>query len=285
VSVNVTYSSGQAATLSQTVVTDGNGAFSASIFVPAAVRLGNYTVAARDVARGFHATASLNVSVKPTINLDPSTIYPGQSVKVSGTNFGTGAVVHISASVHTSNGTQRLTARAVTGADGSYSATLHIPGNARAGNVVVSARTVNASVQSTLHVHLRPTPAPTAVPTNTPTPLPAPTATPTPKPHHSHALGYRYISIWYHWMRQGTREHVIVQSTISAKQGLWVHVWYPGGQHQAWYEQTDSFGHWEKWFTVPYNSATPRNQRALITFRLWHGKDNVKNFQHFGIVR
>jgi hypothetical protein len=86
-------------------------------------------------------------------------------------------------------------------------------------------------------------------------------------------------------MHPGTQEHIIVQSTIHVKQGIWVHVWYPGGQHQTWFQQTNNSGQWSAWFTVPYNSATPRNDRALVTFRLWHGNSNVKNYTHFGIVR
>lgn len=279
-SINVTYSNGVPATLARTVVANASGEFSTPIYLPPNVRVGGYTVSARDVSRGFRATAPLTVSVKPTIRLSPSTLYPGQTVKISGVNFGTGSTVHIAADVRTASGTQHLTTQTVAGSGGAYLAYLHIPSTAQSGNVTVTARTVNGSAQATLHVQQRPTPMPTAVP---PTATPQPTATSTP--HHVPALGFRYVSIWYHWMRQGTREHIVAQSTISTKQGIWVHVWYPNGQHQVWYQNTNDFGYWDKWFTVPYNSATSTNDQALVTFRLWHGKDNVKDFAHFGIVR
>jgi hypothetical protein len=279
VSVGITYSNGVAGTIGHTVTADGNGNFATSLYLPPSVRVGTYTVVGRDITRGFRGAVGLRVSVSPTIKLNPTTVYPGQTVTVSGTNFGTGSTVHVSATVHVPGGTQQISNQTVAGSGGGYSTSLHIPGNTQPGNVVVTARTVNASVRATLHVSQRPT----AVPTAQPTAAPQPTATPTP--HHTTALGYRYISVWYHWMRQGTREHIIVQSTLQTKLGIWVHVWYPNGQHQAWFQNTDDFGQWSKWFTVPYNSATPRNDQALVTFRLWHGKDNVKNYAHFGIVR
>lgn len=284
VAAHITYSNGVPATLGHTVVADSNGAFSTSVYLPPSVRVGTYTMSARDVAHAFYGAARFTVSVKGTIKLTPTTIYPGQAVTVSGDNFGTGSTVHISASVPTSGGTQRVTAQATAGSGGSYSASLQIPGNARAGSVVVTARTVNGRAQATLHIRQRPTPQPTAVPP-TATPQPTATATPKPKSHHHPALGFRSISIWYHWMRPGTREHIIAQSTINTKQGIWVNVWYPNGQHQVWYQQTNSSGRWDKWFVVPYNSATRTNDKALVTFRLWHGKSNVKDYAHFGIVR
>jgi hypothetical protein len=282
VAAHIIYSNGVPATLGHTVVAAGNGSFSTTVYLPPNVRVGTYTMSARDINRGFYGGARFTVSIKPTVTLTPTTIYPGQTVTVSGNNFGTGSTVHIAASVATATGTQRVTTQTVAGSGGSYVAYLHIPANARAGTVVVTARTVNGSARATLRIRQRPTPQPTAVP---PTATPQPTATPTPKPHHTPALGFRYVSIWYHWMRPGTQEHIIAQSTIKTKQGIWVHVWYPNGQHQAWYQQTNSSGRWDKWFTVPYNSATPSNDKALVTFRLWHGKDNVKDFAHFGIVR
>lgn len=285
VTAGVTYANGVTTTLGHTVAANGSGAFTTTVDLPPNVRAGTYTMRAQDVNRSLHATARFAVSVKPTLSLSPATIYPGQTVTVSGNNFGTGTTVHIAASIPTDNGTQRVTAQTVAGRGGAYLAYLRVPANARAGSVVVSARTVNGSARATLHIRQQPTPMPTAVP---PTATPQPTATATPRPHQSHhtpALGFRSVSIWYHWMRPGTREHIIAQSTIGTKQGIWVHVWYPNGQHQAWYQQTDNSGRWDKWFIVPYNSATRTNNKALITFRLWHGKNNVKDFAHFGIVR
>lgn len=282
VALPITYTNGTPATLGRTVVANGNGNFSASVFLPASVRVGGYTVSARDNTGGWRAARHLTVSVKPTISLTPSTAYPGQTIKVSGSNFGGGAVVHVTATVQTSSGSRQIAAQTVTGSGGGYAVNLTIPSNAQAGSVVVTARSANAHTQATLHVQLRPT----AVPTNAPpTATPLPTATPKPSHHHTPSLGFQYVSIWYHWMRQGTQEHIIAQSTIHVKQGIWVNVWYPNGQHQVWYQNTNNSGQWSKWFTVPYNSATPTNDHALVTFRLWHGKDNVKDYSHFGIVR
>jgi hypothetical protein len=283
--VDITYTDGSPATLGRTVVTDATGHFSASIYLPAAVRVGTYTVSARDNTGGFRTSRRLSVAVKPTISLSPSTLYPGQTVKVTGSNFGNGVAVRVTATIQTSGGARQVVAQTVSHANGAYTTYLHIPSNARAGNVVVTARSANGSARATLHIQQRPAPRPTQ-PAPTATPQPTATSTPTPSQHHkTPALGFHSVSIWYHWMRPGTQEHIIVQSTINTKQGIWVHVWYPNGQHQAWYENTSGSGRWDKWFTVPYNSSTPSNDRALVTFRLWHGKDNVKDFEHFGIVR
>jgi hypothetical protein len=282
VSIPIKYTNGTPATLGRTVTANGNGNFSAAVFLPSSVQAGGYTVTAHDNTGGFHTSRHLTVSVKPTINLTPTTVYPGQTVKVSGNNFGNGVTVHVTATVQTSAGSRQIAAQTVSTSNGSYAVNLTIPGNAQAGNVVITARSANAHTQSTLHVQLRPTAVPTSVP---PTATPLPTATPKPSHHHNPSLNFQYISIWYHWMKQGTQEHIIVQSTIHATQGIWVNVWYPNGQHQAWFQNTNSSGQWSMWFTVPRNSATRTNDHALVTFRLWHGKNNVKDYSHFGIVR
>src|SRR5579884_1454824 len=129
------------------------------------------------------------------------------------------------------------------------------------------------------------TPTNTAVPTATPTSAP-PTATATPvvivkKAYH---LGFRYTSIWYHFMRRGTNETIVAQGNKHAQFGIWVHVIFPSGVHYDYYENTDSSGHWTKTFYVPYNAGSPYNNRAWVLFQLWSGKHTVKDFGYFGVL-
>jgi hypothetical protein len=277
VSVPIALTDGTTLTVSRTAHADGHGFFTAYVPLPSGARLGKYTINARDVARGFHATTSLLVSEKPTIAVTPPTLYPGESFTAAGSNFGTGVTVHVSAKFNLSSGSSTVVEGSQTsGSAGNYSVTLVSPTDASAGSVTVTAASANASVSASVQVQQPPTPLPTATPN--------PSSTSVPKKHHHTALGYSYISVWYHVMREGTREHVIVQSTLHVKQGIWVHVWFPGQNHYAFYNDTSSKGVWDKWFLVPKGSATSGNATALITFRLWHGNDNVKEFQRFRII-
>lgn len=122
------------------------------------------------------------------------------------------------------------------------------------------------------------TTAPTATPTSTPIP------TPTPVPHVAKPLGFRYVSIWYHAVRKGTFDHVVVQSNKHTTLGIWVHVIFPSGVHYDFYENTDSHGHWSKSFPVPTNSGSAYNNRAIVAIQLWHSKKTVKDFEFFTVL-
>jgi hypothetical protein len=280
-------------TISRTVSADATGHVSAYLPLPADTAVGTYAVFARENATGFHASTKVTVSVRPTIAATPGSVYPGQTVDVSGSNFGTGAIVRVVGQFAIGGGRFSYVTRDTrTGSLGNYFVRLPVPGNAATGSAAITASSGGARVTTHVQVRPRPTPVPKATATATATTAPtqaAPTATATPQPtavrHHHPKLGYRYISIWYHTMTEGTREHVVVQSTIQTTQGIWVHVWFPAQGSYAFYENTDSAGMWSKWFLVPKGSSNAGNHVALITFRLWHGSSNIKEYQHFSIVK
>ncbi|HZS93773.1 MAG TPA: hypothetical protein VFA78_03180 [Chloroflexota bacterium] len=276
-------------TISRLVTADGSGNVTAYLPLPSTTRVATYHVRAHGRLSGATTTTAFQVSVKPSISLTPSPVYPGQTFAVSGSNFGSGATVRVHATFPLQGGGNRWVGKTVRAdGNGNYHVVLTVPGNAAAGTVTVVAASSNTSVHTPVQVQQK------ASPTNTPTPTPTPTPTSTPTStsngsHHSHhhktALSFRWISVWYHTMRMGTSEHIIIQSTLHVRQGIWVHVWFPGGQHYAYFQNTDPNGQWGHWFLVPYGSMTAHNQMALVTFRLWHGKDNVKDFRKFKIIR
>jgi len=124
------------------------------------------------------------------------------------------------------------------------------------------------------------TTAPSPTPTNTPIP---PTPTPTPRPPAPKAA-FRYISVWWHVVRVGTREHVEVQARGRSTHGIWVHVIFPSGLHFDYYENTDSSGHWIKEFPVPRNARSRYSNQTVITFQLWKGRSTAKNHTFFTLV-
>jgi hypothetical protein len=93
------------------------------------------------------------------------------------------------------------------------------------------------------------------------------------------------VSIWYHAVRVGTYDHVVVQSTVKSTLGIWVHVSFPSGMHHSYFENTDRLGHWEKTFSVPPGANSIYTNRALVTFQLWRAKKTVKDFLPFYLVR
>jgi hypothetical protein len=267
-------------TLSKTVTADSNGNFSTFMGIPSDTKLGRYTVGAFDTTGGFRASASFAVSVHPTMLLKPNTLYPGQSFSVSGVNFGSNESVRVSATFPVAGGKTTTVAKTTTtGGNGGYFVNLTVPGNATPAKVTVTAASSSAKVTASLFVKQAPVPA---------TATPAPAATPTPtsvpsKPHHN-AFGYRFISIWYHTVRVGTSEVVVVRATLHTKLGIWVHVFFPAGQTYVWYTKTSWGGKWSKRFAIPHNARTAANSQALITFRLWHGSKSIKEFRKFTIV-
>ncbi|MGI8827839.1 MAG: hypothetical protein ACR2JC_19855 [Chloroflexota bacterium] len=123
------------------------------------------------------------------------------------------------------------------------------------------------------------TSAPTATATNTPVP------TPTPRPvRRGNNVGFRYISIWYHQVRRGTFDHIEAQASRHVTHGIWVHVYFPTGQHLDYYQNTDGTGHFVKEFNIPSNSISRYSNQAVVTFQLWSGRNTRKNFLTFNIV-
>jgi hypothetical protein len=273
-------------TLSKDTTSDSNGNFDTGIGLPADVLVGRYTVTAVDRVGGFRANASMLVSVKPTIAVQPSALYPGDAVTVSGDNFGSGSYVTISATFPIQGGgtkTVSVTTRA--GSRGNYSVHLGVPTSAAAGKVTVTAHSANAAVHAQIQVNQKPSPTATPVPTSTSTATQTPTPTSTPVPKKHHAFGFRYISIWYHVVRAGTWDQLVVQSTLHTQLGIWVHVWFPNlADSIAIYTNTDFSGFWQKRINVPANAITHSSDHVTVTFRLWHGKANIKDFSGFRLV-
>jgi hypothetical protein len=101
---------------------------------------------------------------------------------------------------------------------------------------------------------------------------------------HPKNLAFRWISLWYHSVRQGTWDYVILQSTLHTPLGIWVHVIFPNGQHWDYYANTDRRGRWAVKFTIPRHAANKRSNQAYLTFQLWHGKQTTQSFMGFTLV-
>jgi hypothetical protein len=52
---------------------------------------------------------------------------------------------------------------------------------------------------------------------------------------HPQYLSFRWVSLWYHTVRHGTWDYIIVQSTLQTQLGIWVHVIFPNGVHSDFY--------------------------------------------------
>lgn len=137
------------------------------------------------------------------------------------------------------------------------------------------------------------TPLPTATSTPTPTATPVPTATraavptPTPKPKPKKAAQprFKYVSLWYHTVREGTWDYLNVQSTIKATQGIWTIVRFPNGTHLAYYTNTSSSGNWQQRFNIPRDAIGRHSNIGIVTLQLWHGNRTAKYFVRFTVVR
>lgn len=129
-------------------------------------------------------------------------------------------------------------------------------------------------------------PTATTVPTATATTAPVPTPTPITiiRRVYRYQVGFRHVSVWYHYVRKGTFEHLEVQANRHTKFGIWVHVVFPSGVSYAYFQKTDANGHWRVSFAVPTNSGSPYTKRAVVTLQLWHGKQTDKEFAFFTVI-
>lgn len=167
------------------------------------------------------------------------------------------------------------------------------PGPVVTATATVPATTTATAVPATATATTVP-PTATAVPTATATVLPtataAPTATSTPVPTPTPIVitpyrpAFRYVSIWYHYVRRGTVEHIVIQANRHTKFGIWVHVYFPSGVSVAFFQNTDSRGHWSAAFPVPGNAWSRYSKKAVVTLQLWHGKQTVKDFTSFTVI-
>ena len=125
------------------------------------------------------------------------------------------------------------------------------------------------------------TPTATATATNTPVP---PTPTATPKPKKKYRATFSYLSVWYHFIRVGTQEVIVVQAKKHVQHGIWLTVRFPSGRFFAYYTNTDRNGFWSVRFTVPSNSKSKFTSEAVVTAQLWYRNTTTKSYGTFFVV-
>jgi hypothetical protein len=275
-------------TLSKNVNVGSDGTLSASLTMPNNVRLGRYFITAVDSIGGFRASTSFTVSIHPVLLLRPNFALPGQAVLVYGSSFSSGIHVTITAAFTVSGGGQQnVSSGADTNSDGAFVGQIAIPRNAIAGTATVRASESHGQATTRLIVQQpKPLPTSTPAPTQTPLPQPTPTATSQPTSHHTASPSFSYISIWYHTVRVGTYDHIILQANLKTTLGIWVIVYFPSGQRLAYYQNTDSHGRWEKQFPVPSTALNgAKTTDIFVTFQLWKGHRTQKTFRKIALVR
>ncbi|GAC1470406.1 MAG: hypothetical protein NVS2B16_18880 [Chloroflexota bacterium] len=281
--VTIPRANGVRETLARDAATDAAGAFSTSLGLPSDARPGVYTVSATDLRGGFQAFARVRVSVHPLLVLQPTTAVPGQTVSASGTGFGAGVGVTLSARFPLTGGGSRIVSSAlVTQGGGSFSGALAVPQDAATADVTVLAHASNGEARARLAVRVPPTPTPSPTPTATPLP---PTSTPVPPKPRSRAFRFQYVSLWYHPVREGAYDHLVVQGQPHRFLGIWVHITFPNGQRLALYQTTNRHGFWQTDFQIPRHAVTRQSDQAVITLRLWKGHRLRKTFVEFTVLR
>jgi hypothetical protein len=123
----------------------------------------------------------------------------------------------------------------------------------------------------------------TATSTATNTAVP-PTATPTPKPKKVYRATFSYLSVWYHFIRTGTQEVIVVQAKKHVQHGIWLTVRFPSGRYFAYYTNTDAHGFWSTRFTVPKNGKSRFTSEAVVTAQLWYKNSTTKSYATFFLV-
>ena len=269
--------------LSATTTADNNGDFTRWITIPAYTSSGTYTVTATDLTSGIKAYAKLSVSQRPapkptaiptptptpkptptptfhaSVKVLPSVTLPNQIVTLTGQGFPANTSVTVRVTIDLRGGGNRYISKfAVTDSNGSFLMTFRVPYKAAPGIYTVTASTSRAEAGDRLQV----------------LPLSA----------HPKNLAFRWISLWYHTVRQGTWDYVILQSTLHTPLGIWVHVIFPNGQHWDFYTNTGRRGRWAVRFSIPRHAANKRSNQAYLTFQLWHGKQTTQFFMAFTLV-
>jgi hypothetical protein len=274
-------------TLTETATTAANGAFDIPIPLPGSIRVGTYTVVAVDPSRNLRASDKLTVTVHPLLSVTPASAFPGATLTVEGGGYGLRVRVNVHATFGLRTGGSTTVSHAVdTDSRGSFTADLRIPAGSGPGRVTIIASSSNARATAQIVVKaFPPTPTP-APPTATPTATTPATATPTATtiPKHHKPFRFDWISVWYHTVRVGTLNVIQAQGSPHTQLGIWVHVWFPNGSHDDYYENTDRHGFWQRQFPVG-NVISPNSNIVLVTFRLWHGSGSIKNYETFTVVK
>lgn len=159
------------------------------------------------------------------------------------------------------------------------------------GTVIPATATPTATATNTPQAAATATATATAVPATatatavpTATSLPA-TATPTPKPRKKYRATFGYLSVWYHFIRVGTQETIVVQAKKHIQHGVWLTVRLPSGRFFAYYTNTDKNGFWSTRFTVPKNGLSKFTSQAVVTAQLWYRNTTTKSYSTFFLVK
>lgn len=168
------------------------------------------------------------------------------------------------------------------------------PGPVATGTITTTATTTLTPTPTNTPLPLVPTSTPTNTPIPTPsnTPIPTPTntpiPTPTPRPPRRTAkkvAAFSYSSVWYHFIRIGTAEHIQVQAKSHHQQGIWAVVHFATGRLVRFYANTNNNGFWQKDFVIPNETISGYSPQAVVTFQLWYGHSTAKDWQTFAVVR
>lgn len=289
--------SGRVDVVATRVNTDGSGSFNnVQITIPQNAKQQNDFIEYHGLKSGKNARATVLVRYAPDLSLDPATTGPGQSVAVSGHGYVSYTPVEVSVTVKRTDSfpiTLRHTAYA--GQAGNIGTALTLPSDVAGGTYVVQAvdGTGSFTARANLTVN-RAAPTSTAAPNPTAAPKPTATATPIPQatlpPAPQPALpktgdvGFQWISLWYHTVRRGTWDEIVVQGTPHTTYGIWVHVIFANGRHYDYYQNTDSNGQWRARFNIPHDTNTQYSNQASIQFQLWHGHHSVKTYITFTVL-
>jgi hypothetical protein len=269
VNMNVQTADGKPMTLTTTATADSNGNFQTSLRIPSNAAQASYTLTATDLTAGFKRYARLAVqagSTQPSgngrISVDvlPSVTLPNETVTFVGSGYAPNINVTISLTVDLRGGGNRAISHTVTtDSSGGFTADILVPYRAAQGTYTVTTRASNGQQSSsTLKVLAL--------------------------SMHPAGLNFRWVSLWYHTVRQGTWDVIVLQSTLQTQLGIWAHVIFPNGLHYDYYTNTDNNGQWKVRFNVPARAASSHSNQAYVTFQLWHGKQTSQSFMDFTLV-
>jgi len=131
------------------LIIGATGALAAKFLVPAGVALGNHIVSVRDDAgRTGNATFTVQSSMLTSISLSPTSVAPGATVTVTGSNFAPNTTVTIKF-----DGTTIMTVRTTDA--GTFSATFAIPSTVATGSHTISATDGAKSASAKIDVTVR----------------------------------------------------------------------------------------------------------------------------------
>ncbi|MEG9246531.1 choice-of-anchor G family protein [Arthrobacter sp. Soc17.1.1.1] len=134
------------APISGTTTANDDGEITATLLVPGTYPAGDVVVTARGVVSATAVTAGFEITYRTAITV-PATVAAGGDLGVSGTGFAAGETVTLS--IPGVNGGPAVSGTTTANGDGEIIATLTVPGDYPAGDVVVTARGAVSRVAAT----------------------------------------------------------------------------------------------------------------------------------------